>query len=118
MQRQRLPSKCCSTWYGVGLGFASSRADMFTTHPGVQYPHWLPFPSAIASCTSLNPAASEPRPSTVVMARPSHAHRSRKHALIGTAAASSEPMGLTVTVHAPHPPSPHPIYRNRRLTAV
>eukprot|EP00967_Tisochrysis_lutea_P111254 scaffold174744_cov28-Tisochrysis_lutea.AAC.6 len=51
------------------------------------------------------PLACEPKPSTVVMASPSHAHNNRRHALMARGSPSAP---TAMTVQAPHPPSPQP----------
>ena len=77
---------------------------MAPTQPGVQKPHCEPWPSAIAICAFEKPSTLEPSPSAVVIARPSHAQSSRRHALIGLGTPSAP---TATTVHAPQPPSPH-----------
>jgi len=47
--------------------------------PGVQYPHWVALPAAIAACTFPRPSAVLPRPSTVVICHPLQASTGTKH---------------------------------------
>lgn len=50
VHRQRFPSKDCSTVLASGVGSLASMAYACITHPGVQYPHWVALPVAIAVC--------------------------------------------------------------------
>lgn len=79
------------------------------TMPGVQKPHWLPFPRATRSCAACGRAAV-PTPSTVTTCLPSTLASGARHAL--TLAWYTRPVigftWLTTTVHAPHPPPLQP----------
>ena len=77
----------------------STTYDAHTAMPGVQMPHCAPPQRTSSRCTACNtsPCAS---PSTVVTLRPSHCPAATRHEL--TTSPSS------ITVHAPHSPSPQP----------
>lgn len=83
---------------------------MLMHHPGLQKPHWEPFPAARRLWTGWKPARWEPMPSMVVMVAPSHMQRAWRQALMGLWAASPVRGSKTeeTTVQAPQPPSPQP----------
>ena len=93
----------------AGCPFSAARASiasMAATQPGVQKPHCEPWPSAMAFWTAEKPADCEPKPSTVVISSPSHAHSRRRHELMARGIPSAP---RTTHVQAPQPPSPQPI---------
>lgn len=76
---QRLPSKASSTSCSVGASVLRRRAYKLMTIPGVQNPHWLPFPFAIRSCAGCG-RLTFPIPSTVMTCLPSTLTSGAKHA--------------------------------------
>ena len=95
----------------------NNNAYMDMTNPGVQNPHCDPCAFAMAICTGCKPSLAFPSPSIVITWCPSNAYIGAKHAL--TALCAYENWSVFVsypviedatTVHAPHPPSPHPSF--------
>mmetsp|Transcript_75907 Transcript_75907/g.158287 ORF Transcript_75907/g.158287 Transcript_75907/m.158287 type:complete len:208 (+) Transcript_75907:3455-4078(+) len=110
VQRQRFPSKCCSTSSAEGFLLFSSKAYMFITQPGVQKPHWEPLPAAMADWMGWKPLSLQPMPWVVMMWQPSTAQRRRRQLLMGTSSTDFVE-GLkrpSATVQMPHPPSWQP----------
>ena len=85
---------------------------MLMTKPGVQNPHCEPCARARARCTGCNPERFAPRPSTVTTCWPSHAYRGKRHAFTARCVTESVLLSYeeSITVHAPHPPSPQPSF--------
>src|SRR5690242_7565123 len=75
----RLPSKASSTSCSVGASVLRRRAYKLMTMPGVQKPHWLPFPFAIRSCAGCG-LLTLPIPSTVMTCLPSTLTSGARHA--------------------------------------
>src|SRR5258708_9100048 len=81
---------------------------MFITNPGVQKPHCDPLFAAIAYCTGSSFSRVLPIPSVVVIMAPSSEQSGRRHELtaVSTTRRSFGSQRETITVQAPHPPSP------------
>ena len=82
----------------VACGCVSSHDFACITMPGVQNPHWTA-PHSTNARSIACPSASRARPSIVVTARPSQSTANIRHA--------QRDVPSTITVHAPHSPSPH-----------
>src|SRR5712692_4660574 len=93
------------------LGAEMARAHRLITKPGVQNPHCDPLPAAIRSCHSFNWVLTLPIPSMVVMHDPSNVATGRRQELMDVCVTlfACGSKCESKTVHAPQPPSLHPI---------
>src|SRR5688572_13254867 len=85
----------------VGCGLRSSRSTAVSTIPGVQIPHCAPPYSMNACCTACS-SSSFATPSIVLISLPSTWATGTRQLL------TIRPS--TITVQAPHSPSPHPSF--------
>merc|ERR1711939_210135 len=111
VHRQRFPSNASSISCSDGSSLLRRRAYKLMTIPGVQKPHWDPFPFAILSCAGCG-FLTFPMPSTVITCLPSTLTSGAKQALTD-AWYIFFVVGLyceTTTVQAPQPPSAHPSF--------